>query len=105
MKRALSIILLLSLMGVSVSVLAEISLDAGPKVIKFKMGDLVLPFNHWSHQKSLESKCSPCHVSKTGKIENWSKETAHALCIACHESKNKGPTECQQCHTSLYSRK
>jgi len=106
MKRILSIILLLSLLGMPVSVLAEISMEAGPKIIEFKMGDLVLHFKHWHHQKSLDNKCSLCHTTnKSGKIENWNKETAHALCISCHETRKKGPTDCQRCHNSVYSRK
>ena len=105
MKLTISIILLLFLTGVPVSVLAENPAHSGPEVIKLKMGDLMLPFKHWAHQKFLEKQCSPCHVSKIGKIENWGKETAHALCITCHESRHKGPVECKQCHGSFYSRK
>ena len=106
MKSTLSIILLLSLIGVTASVFAEIPMEAGPKIIEFKMGDLVLHFKHWHHQKSLDNKCSLCHTTyKSGKIENWNKETAHALCISCHETRKKGPTDCQRCHNSVYSRK
>jgi cytochrome c553 len=104
MKRTMSTILLLSLIGVSVSVFAGNPTNLGPEVIKLKMGDLVLPFKHWSHQKRLNNECFHCHATKIGKIEDWSKETAHNLCISCHEIEGKGPVECQQCHNDIYSK-
>lgn len=105
MRRIMSLCIVLSFLGVALAAFAESPAGNGPEVIKFKMGDLVLPFKHWGHQNSLENKCSPCHVNETPKIANWSKETAHTLCVSCHEGMKKGPVECKQCHTIHYSRK
>jgi predicted CXXCH cytochrome family protein len=57
------------------------------------MGDLVLPFTHWKHQKTLNDECFHCHATKIGKIDDWSKETAQNLCIPCHATGHKGPVE------------
>lgn len=105
MKRTMLTIMLLSLIGVSVSVFAETPTNSGPEVIKLKMGDLVLPFKHWKHQKSLNNECHHCHGTTIGKIDDWSKDTAHLICISCHRNKDKGPTECIQCHSNIYSLK
>ena len=34
----------------------------------------------------------------TGKIAGWGKESAHTICIPCHDLDDKGPVECHQCH-------
>ena len=104
MKYTMLIILFLSLFGVSVSVLAETPTSTGPEVIKIKMGELDLLFKHWKHQKILNNDCHQCHTTKIGKIDSWSKDTAHMLCITCHELMDKGPTECRDCH-SIHARK
>lgn len=101
-KRTIGMILCLSLQ--SAPIFAETTMNPGPEVIKFKMGDLVLPFSHWGHQKSLKNDCSPCHADTSWKIGGWSKETAHTLCIACHQTKKKGPVECKECHNVHYSK-
>lgn len=104
MKRSILMAVLLSLLIVPVAVFAEPQ-EPGPEIIKFKMGDLVLPFKHRLHQKSLDNKCTPCHATRIGKIENWGKDTAHTLCITCHVSMHKGPIGCKECHNTLYSKK
>lgn len=68
------------------------------------MGDLFLPFLHWKHQKIVNDACVSCHATKVGKIDNWSKETAHTLCIPCHQTRHKGPVECEECHNDIYSK-
>lgn len=72
--------------------------NKGPEVIKLKMGDMELPFSHWKHQVNLKQECFHCHNSKIGKIDGWGKETAHKVCIACHDLEEKGPVTCLQCH-------
>jgi hypothetical protein len=79
-------------------VMAELPKDPGREVIDLKMGKMVLPFKHWKHQKDLKNECFHCHSKKIGQIEGWSKDTAHTICIPCHELDNKGPVECAQCH-------
>jgi cytochrome c553 len=104
MKRASLVVLLLSLVGASVCISAEIPANLGPEIIKLKMGDLVLPFKHRAHQVKLNNECYHCHATKIGKIDNWGKDTAHDLCISCHEIDDKGPVECKQCHNKVYSK-
>jgi hypothetical protein len=105
MRYPILSILLLVLMVVSASVSAASERNTTPEVIKFKMGDLTLPFHHLKHQKSLNNECQRCHGNEIGKIDNWGEVTAHLLCINCHELMNKGPTECIKCHYNIYSKK
>lgn len=97
MKRLLSVALFLFMVTICASVNAETPKN-GPEIINLKMGVMVLPFNHLDHQKKLNNECSVCHASKIGKIDGWGKDTAHKICIACHELEDQGPTECRQCH-------
>jgi len=98
MKRLVLVLGLLSIAGVSAAAVTTATKDPGPEVIRLKMGDMELPFQHWKHQKSLNQECYHCHNTKIGKIDHWGKETAHKVCIACHELEDKGPTTCLQCH-------
>ena len=77
--------------------------NPGPEIIKFKMGDLYLPFMHWKHQKLQDSKCGYCHSTQEWKIEAWGKEVAHQMCISCHEKNDKGPVSCKECHNNSYT--
>lgn len=98
MKRVLSIFLVLCVAGLSAA-FAETPKNPGPEVINMKMGVMILPFSHRKHQKDLNNECFHCHPKKTGgKIDNWGKETAHQICISCHDLEEKGPVECKQCH-------
>ena len=105
MRKQILVLLALSLVAVSGSALAEAPKEKGPEVIRFKMKDLELPFKHWKHQKSLNDECYHCHSTSLGKIDNWGKETAHKLCISCHELEDKGPVYCRQCHTKKKKKK
>ena len=105
MKRSILTIMLLSLLVAAGPVFSETPANSGPEIIRFNMGDLVLPFRHWKHQKSLNNECHHCHGSTIGKIDAWDKDTAHLICISCHTDRHKGPTECIQCHSNIYSRK
>lgn len=98
MKNLLTIIALLCLISVSATVTAATPPEKGREVIDLKMGSMVLPFKHREHQKRLNDECFHCHTAKIGQIEGWSKDTAHKICIACHELEDKGPTECGECH-------
>jgi predicted CXXCH cytochrome family protein len=98
MKRIVLILGLLSIATVSVAALPENPKNNGPEVIMLKMGDMNLAFKHWQHQKSLNGECFHCHNTKIGKIDNWGKDTAHKVCIACHDLEDKGPVACLQCH-------
>jgi hypothetical protein len=91
-------IALLSLYGMSSAVPAGGVPNPGPEVINLKMGAMSLAFQHRKHQKDLNNECFHCHASENGKINNWGKETAHKICISCHDLYDKGPVECVQCH-------
>ncbi len=105
MKSTLWFSIVLVLLGVSSALFAADPSDKGPEVITFKMGGVTLPFKHWLHQKKIEgNNCLVCHPRNIGKIPGWSKETAHALCIPCHEVMNKGPAQCKFCHYDAIGR-
>jgi len=91
-------IALLSQWGMSSAVAAGEGADLGPEMITLKMGAMSLSFQHRKHQKDLNNECFHCHAGKSGKIDNWGKETAHKICISCHDLYDKGPVECHQCH-------
>ena len=78
--------------------IAESPVKSGPEIISLKMGANNLTFKHRVHQKNLNNECWNCHKTENGKIDNWSKDTAHTLCIPCHDLEGKGPVECKQCH-------
>jgi len=98
-KLLLLVLIALSMTAISSAALAQTPKANGREVIKLKMGELQLPFKHWKHQKDLNNECFHCHNTKIGKIDGWGKDTAHKICIACHELEGKGPASCRQCHT------
>ena len=90
--------------GVPSAIFAEeTTQDPGPEIIKFKMGELYLPFQHWKHQKLQNSRCSNCHSTQAWKIEGLGKEVAHQMCISCHEQNEKGPISCKECHSTSFT--
>lgn len=93
----ISSVLLLSLMFASVTIAAKPE-NNGPQMIKLKMGKETIEFTHHKHQKAVKNQCWECHKKESGKIENWSEETAHKLCIPCHDLNEKGPVSCKGCH-------
>jgi len=98
-KRLLPLVIaVLSVYGVASNVMAEAPAGTGPEVINLKMGVMVLPFSHGKHARELKNDCLHCHTKKIGKIEGWGKDTAHRICIPCHDLEEKGPVECHQCH-------
>jgi predicted CXXCH cytochrome family protein len=98
MHRYLAMVLLLAFLGATSTVLAEALKNRGPEVINFKMGVLQLPFQHWKHQKLAKGDCLHCHDRNGEKIKDWGKETAHTICIPCHDLDSKGPVLCHECH-------
>lgn len=98
MVQRVLVLLTLLVAAIFSTALAQATPDKGREIINIKMGDSQLPFGHWKHQKTLNSECFHCHASKIGKIDDWNKETAHKVCIACHELEDKGPVTCRQCH-------
>ena len=96
------ILLIVTVAMSSTAMEADIAQDAGPEIIKLKMGDLYLIFRHWSHQKWNNHKCLPCHESQEWKIKKWDKDVAHLMCIPCHEQGKKGPVYCKDCHGPPY---
>ncbi|GFE60903.1 cytochrome c3 family protein [Geobacter sp. AOG2] len=99
MKRiVVPMIVLLLLCGMSSAVQAAEPPNLGPELINLKMGVMSLSFQHRKHQKDLNNECFHCHARENGKIDNWGKDTAHTLCISCHDLYDKGPVECHQCH-------
>ena len=99
MKRVVLMLGILSMAAIASAAVAETPRSKGPEVITLKMGSTDLPFKHWSHQKSLNDECFHCHNTKIGKIDGWGKDTAHKICIACHDLEDKGPVACRQCHS------
>jgi hypothetical protein len=67
---------------------------AEPVTLTAKPGNVT--FDHKMHAAQ---KCETCHVGKPagGKIE-FTKDTAHALCMDCHKKQAKGPVKCAECH-------
>jgi hypothetical protein len=105
MRKHILVLLTLSLVAGSGYAMAEEPKDRGPEVVRLKMKDLELPFQHWKHQKGLNDECFHCHSKTLGKIENWGRDTAHNLCISCHELEDKGPVYCRECHKKKKSKK
>jgi len=79
---------------------AESTPNPGPEIIKLKMGDKTLDFQHRKHQIANNNECFHCHKAQEWKIKKWDKEVAHQVCIACHDLNDKGPVECKGCHTT-----
>jgi predicted CXXCH cytochrome family protein len=99
MKNLVLLIAVLAVTGAAATFADDKPKDRGPEVITFKMGVMLLPFRHWGHQKQLNDECYHCHGKNTsGKIPGWGKESAHTICIPCHDLDDKGPIECHQCH-------
>jgi hypothetical protein len=103
MKTLIATVALLSLLAISALANAQTNVDKGREVINLKMGWMTLQFKHWEHQKRVNYECFQCHTGKVGVIQGWGENTAHDLCIPCHELGakglgEKGPTECSQCH-------
>ena len=99
MKNLIATATLLSLLAISAVANAETDIDKGREVINVKMGWMTVQFKHWQHQKQVNNECFHCHTTKIGVIQGWGENanTAHTLCIPCHD-REKGPTECRQCH-------
>jgi predicted CXXCH cytochrome family protein len=58
-------------------------------------------FYHNNHVNEVKGDCKVCHELAPGKIEGFGKESAHKLCIGCHEPHDgmpEGPTNCEGCH-------
>jgi hypothetical protein len=70
--------------------------DAPEKVVlEAKNGNVTLP--HRAHAGMME--CKTCHGdAKPGKMADFNKDKAHALCQGCHKEKGAGPTKCPDCH-------
>ena len=99
MKQIILMTVLLCISIMSSAVFADTAKNPGPEIINLKMGVMVLPFKHKKHQQELNNECFHCHNKATGgKIENWGKDSAHKICISCHDLEDKGPIECHQCH-------
>ena len=103
MHRHIAMGLLIALLGTTSLVLAETAKNQGPEVINFKMGILVLPFQHWKHQNRAKGDCLQCHDRKGDKIKGWGEASAHKICIPCHDLDSKGPVLCHECHKDTVS--
>lgn len=99
-RKFLVVVAAMALSGGATIALADTAQNNGPEIINLKMGDTSLAFQHWKHQKQLKGKndCFRCHKVELGKIEGWGTETAHTVCIPCHDLNDKGPVECKGCH-------
>lgn len=96
----ISVALITTALIPSETMAAETPQNLGPDIIKFKMGDLYLKFEHLQHQKWCNNECFHCHKNNEWKIVNWDRDMAHQICIFCHDQKKKGPVECSECHGS-----
>jgi hypothetical protein len=68
----------------------------GPETITLtaKNGNVTLP--HAQHAAMID--CGTCHgEGPPGAIE-FDRESAHALCIGCHQERGAGPVKCAECH-------
>jgi hypothetical protein len=100
-KNAFVVCALLVTIGNPLPVLAlDIPDNAGPEIIRLKMGTNVLTFQHLKHQKTSNNECFHCHKAQEWKIKPWDREVAHQVCISCHDLNDKGPVECKGCHVS-----
>jgi predicted CXXCH cytochrome family protein len=89
---------LVVLSGYVTVALADAPKDLGRDVIVLKMGVMELRFQHWKHQARTKGDCFSCHKTRIGVIDGWGKDTAHKICIPCHDLENKGPVQCHECH-------
>jgi predicted CXXCH cytochrome family protein len=96
--KSLAVIFAL-VMATSTLARAEEPKNIGPEIINLKMGVMQLPFKHRKHQQAQKSECFHCHKPDKWKMDEWSKEVAHELCISCHDLNDNGPVECKGCHT------
>jgi hypothetical protein len=99
-KKTFSAVIMLALsLIVSQGIAQDTPTKDAPDVIQLKMGKGSTSFQHKNHQIKMKNECYHCHKTKTGIIDNWSEESAHVLCIACHDLYDNGPLECKGCHT------
>lgn len=99
MREYLSALLtLVFLLLLATNVLAGKPDSLGPEIITLKMGQEIIEFTHYKHQKVTNNQCWECHKKASGKIDNWGEATAHRLCIPCHDLNEKGPVNCKGCH-------
>lgn len=63
-------------------------------VLEAKNGNVT--FSHQKHAKTID--CGTCHQGQPGKIPDFGKDKAHALCTGCHKEQKAGPTKCGECH-------
>lgn len=63
-------------------------------VLEAKNGNVTL--THRDHAKMMD--CKTCHEGTPGKMPQFNKDKAHALCTGCHKEKGAGPTKCTECH-------
>lgn len=92
------LVVIIAVVCTTASAKAEEPAKLGAESIILKMGTNNLTFTHRKHQKKTNNECWHCHKTENGKIDGWGKETAHNLCIPCHDLEDKGPVECKQCH-------
>lgn len=99
MKRMIVLaVVMLGCWGTVPFVQAAPAKDPGPEFINLKNGPEPLRFSHRKHQELQGSDCSQCHYPDKWTIDDWGKETAHAMCISCHDLNEKGPVKCGDCH-------
>ena len=83
----------------AVFVLAAPAFAAPPETLTFETKNGKVAFSHKAHGEKLGGDCTKCHATKAGgKIEGFSKDSAHKLCQGCHKDGGKGPTKCAECH-------
>lgn len=97
MRAILPGLLLVAFVAVS-PMFSNAAQSQGPETISLKNGKIPLEFAHRKHQNLQNSECFHCHLPDKWKIDGWGKETAHSMCISCHDLNDKGPVKCEGCH-------
>lgn len=97
-KVLLLLLVTITMAGTSAVASGQSENTKGREIIILKMAELELPFKHWKHQRYLNNECFHCHHSTLGKIDGWGDQTAHRICIECHELEKRGPSSCRHCH-------
>ncbi|MBF0501821.1 MAG: cytochrome c3 family protein [Candidatus Riflebacteria bacterium] len=80
----------------------EIMILESPRMKWIGVGSTAIRFNHTSHQKSAEMRCTFCHerIAQKHPDPNLSAEMAHGVCRQCHIPQGLASAHmgCNDCH-------
>ena len=92
MKRLVTMMLLLALVGAGIAIAAD-----SPEVIVFENKQGAITFPHKAHQDRLNGECTACHEGTPAKF-GINKEFGHSTCKSCHKEQGVS-TSCKVCHS------